>query len=105
MSLTIERTELLGKYLQEDVERAKKLLDLDPEEAVAKINADGYDFTVDEVVEFGEHLSNAASDELSEESLSEVAGGVVAAAAAAVYVACIALGVTVGAAAGAHKKW
>ena len=81
MNLTLERTELLGKYLQEDVERAKKLLGLTPDEAVKAINADGYDFSIDELVEFGSKLQDAAkaqseNGELSESSLEDVAGGI-----------------------------
>ena len=104
MKLTTERTDLLGKYLQEDVNRAKALLNLSPEEATEKINADGYDFSVDEIIEFGENLKAASAEgELSEESLNDVAGGlVITTAAAAVYVSCITLGLGVGYAAGKH---
>ena len=107
MNLTVERTELLGQYLQEDVDRANKLLELTPDEAAKLINADGYDFSAEEVAEFGENLkaASATNEELSEESLSEVSGGVIAGAAIAVYVACVALGVKLGVAAGSHKKW
>ena len=106
MKLTSERTEMLGKYLQENVERAKTLVELEPAEALKKINADGYDFSIEEIIEFGENLRNAsASDELTEENLSKVAGGVIGAAAAAVYLTCVSIGVTLGLAAGDHKRW
>lgn len=105
MKLTTERTEMLGKYLQEDVERAKMLVELAPEEAVKKINADGFNFTVDEIVEFGENLRIASSDELTEDNLSEVAGGVIGVAAAGIYLTCVSIGVTLGIAAGDHKRW
>lgn len=81
MILTNERSEKLSAYLTADIERAKSLINLPPEEAVAKINADGFDFSVDEIMEFGEQLKKAAAmqagdGELSEEALSEVSGGI-----------------------------
>ena len=82
MILSNERAEKLSAYLTADIERAKTLINLSPEEAVAKINADGFDFSVDEIMEFGEQLqkvvaSQSEDGELSEEALGEVGGGVV----------------------------
>lgn len=79
--LSKERAEKLAQYLTADIERAKKLLDMSPEDVVAQMKAEGYDFTVEEVMEFGEQLKHVPTasvkdGELSEEALSEVAGGV-----------------------------
>lgn len=106
MVLTNERAEVLGKYLTENKERAVALLELSPEEAAAKINAEGHDFTVDEVREFGEQLQKAAanSGELDAASLEQVSGGLVAAA-AGVYLTCVGIGVTLGIAAGSNWRW
>ncbi len=82
MILTNERSEELSAYLTADIERAKSLIELTPEEAAKKINADGFDFTVEEIMEFGEQLQKFAASqtedgELSEDALSEVSGGIV----------------------------
>lgn len=107
MLLTLERTETLGKYLTEDPARAKALLDLSAEDAAKKLKDEGYDFTAEELAEFGENLaaasSAAPSGELSEENLQNVSGGVLAAAAAGVYLTCISIGVGLGLAAGKHR--
>lgn len=106
MKLTNERAELLAKYLTENTDRTKALLELSPEEAVAAINSDGNDFTVDEVAAFGEQLKVSASQagELDADSLDAVSGGL-AAAAAAVYLTCVTIGVGLGTAAASKWKW
>ena len=106
MALTNERAAKLADFLKEDVERANKLVDMSPEDAAKFINEAGYDFTVEEVVEFGENLKVAAAQagELSEDNLDEVAGGL-AAAAAGVYLTCISIGITLGMGAGKNWKW
>ena len=111
MILTNERSEKLSAYLTADIERAKSLINLSPEEAVAKINADGYDFSVDEIMEFGEQLQKVAASqsddgELSEEALSAVAGGVVIAAGVlAAGVALFTAGVTFGYKVARDRGW
>lgn len=71
------RAEALSKYLTSDADRAAKLLSEEPEVVLATINADGYDFTIDELKEFGAEVRRiSALDELSEDSLENVAGGV-----------------------------
>lgn len=111
MILTNERSEKLSAYLMADVEKAKALLDLTPEEAAVKINADGYDFSVDEIMDFGEQLQKVAAShtddgELSEEALSEVAGGVVIAAGVlAAGVALFTAGVTFGYTVARDRGW
>lgn len=106
MTLTNERAELLAKYLTENTDRTKALLELSPEEAVVAINSDGNDFTVDEVAAFGEQLKISASQvgELDADSLDAVSGGL-AAAAAAVYLTCVTIGVGLGTAAASNWKW
>lgn len=107
MVLTNERAEMIANYLKEDVDRANKMSDLSPEEAAKVINANGYDFSAEEIKEFAENLKKVAAqgDELNEENLDEVAGGVIAAAAATVYLACITIGIGLGTAAAAKWKW
>lgn len=106
--LTNERVELLGKFLTDDKERAIKLVAMAPEEAVAQINAAGYDFTVAEIEEFGKNLKKFAGQqgELNEEDLNDVSGGIViSATAAGVYLNCVVLGIGLGAAAANNWKW
>ena len=80
MALTKERAEVLASYLTADKERAEELLKLSPEEAIQKINADGNNFTMEEVKEFGTTLASVAkkmseNSEMNENDLEEVAGG------------------------------
>lgn len=82
MVLTNERAEMLANYLTADVNKAKELVDLPVEDAVKAINADGFDFTVDELKEFGTQLQKIAekmnsNGELSADVLEDVAGGLV----------------------------
>ena len=79
MNMNEKRAEKLGEYLASDTERAKKLLTLSPEEALEAINGDGYDFTLDEINEYGAEVRRVSSlsSEISEENLEKVAGGVV----------------------------
>ena len=77
MVLTNERAEMLAKYLTDNKDKALDILEMDAGDAVAKINADGYDFTVEELNEFASALENNASNgELDEGALDDVAGGV-----------------------------
>ena len=80
MTMTGERAERLANYLTTNRERTLELLKLSPEEAVDKINADGNDFTLEEIKEFGaalmDYSNNVNEDgELDEASLTDVAGG------------------------------
>ena len=78
MVLTQDRADLLTEYLEADLQRAKELFEIDVEDALVKINADGYDFTVEEFQEFSTELENASQNsvgELGEEELENVAGG------------------------------
>lgn len=78
MTLTDERAEMIANYLTEDDGRATQLFELFPAEVQKKINADGYDFTLEEIQEFGSKLQIVAASrngELSESSLTDVTGG------------------------------
>lgn len=80
MVLTNERAELLSNYLAADKDHAEELLKLSPEEAMVKINADGYDFTTEEIAAFGKELTDSVArmnsgEELDADTLEQVAGG------------------------------
>lgn len=75
-----ERLSLLVEYLSADEEKTSRLLQLEPEKALEKINSEGYDFTYDEIKDLGEELQEAcalanANDELDVENLNNVSGG------------------------------
>ncbi len=79
MMMNDERVQKLTDYLSSDTERMLKLFDLEAEEAVAQINAEGYDFTVEELKSFAEAMesvSNKNEGELDADDLENVAGGV-----------------------------
>ena len=77
MAITIERAEKLAAYLKADPQRGKELLEMPVEEALEKINADGNDFTVEELQEFDQAMVNASNEgELSEDDLDSVVGGI-----------------------------
>ena len=76
--MTQERADKLVKILDDAKENAVELFALSPQEAVAKINALGHDFTVEELEAFGRELAAMAADgdeELSEDQLEKIAGG------------------------------
>lgn len=76
--LTQERADIISQFLADDQERARVLLDMEPAEALEKINAAGYDFTVQELVEYCDALKLAiAGEELNADDLDSVSGGAV----------------------------
>ena len=76
MVLTKERAVTLNDFLSVDTERAGKLAALTPSEAVAQINAHGHDFTVAELMEYGEAVNVLNTHgELELDALEDVAGG------------------------------
>ncbi len=108
--MTQERIEKLTSYLTSDVENAKVLVDLDVEEALKKINADGNDFTLDELKEYAEQMKAVAASqsegELSADALDNVAGGVVISAAVlSAGVALFGAGVTFGYKVARDRGW
>ena len=101
MVLTNERAEMLAKYLTERKEYGYDLLEMEASDAVVKINADGFDFTVEELHAFADLMDSAvpnAENELDENSLENVSGGVL------VTAAVLAAGIAIGFAAGRKSK-
>lgn len=80
MTITIERAEKIAQYMNANEKRAKELYSMPVNNACAKINADGFDFTADELVAFAEVMEQASGmmqEELSEDALEHVSGGIV----------------------------
>ncbi len=109
--LTGDRAKKLSDYLLKDTEKAQKLLDLPVDDAQKIINAEGNDFTIDELKDFGkvmEQVSKTKSenDELNEEDLTEVAGGIVISGAVlAAGVALFTAGITFGYTVARDRGW
>lgn len=100
MTITTERAEALSAVLNADIDRAKEWLTMEPAEVVAKINALGYDFTVEELNEYGAAVKAAmAEGELDADQLDNVSGGSVL-----VYVGAVAIAAAVGACVGGLEK-
>lgn len=63
----------------ENLELAQKIVPMQPEDAQKVLAENGFDFTIDEILEAGKVLyamQNAPEGELSENDLDAVAGGV-----------------------------
>ena len=78
MTITKEKIEALVKYMGENEERAEMLMELSAEEACEKINADGYEFTAEELAGFAQvwiEATETKKGELEEAELDSVAGG------------------------------
>ena len=62
-----------------DIDFANKVLALEPAEAQKVLAEKGYDFTLDEILAYGEEfnatMAKMKGGELSEEDLADVAGG------------------------------
>lgn len=103
--MTKERAEILTQYLTSDPDRAKDLLALEAQEALQRINAEGYDFTIDELNEYCNAFKAAVTEgELNESELETVAGGLVLTTGMVIgLVGCFAGGTAIGIAFGA--KW
>ena len=101
MVLTESRAKLLSDIILADENKDKKLLEMDPNEALDVINAMGNDFTIDEINEFGDALKSYVSQgELNADDLDSVAGGVVG-----TVIAACAIAAGVGAAVGALERF
>lgn len=101
--LTQERADILSQFLADDQERAEHLLDLEPDVALNEINGYGYDFKLDELMEYCEALKLAiANEELNPDELDNVSGGS-ATVAVGVMIACGVGGFVAGFA--VSKKW
>lgn len=103
--LTIERAEALTNFLKSDPARTEELFGMEPEVALKEINANGFDFNIDELNEYcAEFKAAVTQGELDATQLENVAGGVVLTAAMVWGLAgCFAGGAAIGIAAGA--KW
>lgn len=74
--LTKERAYALNDFLAENQECAKQIESVSAEEAVEVINANGFDYTVEEFTEFAKAFEAAQpTGELDENALENVAGG------------------------------
>jgi lactobin A/cerein 7B family class IIb bacteriocin len=107
-----ERAQKLTDYLVADPERAQKLFEMDPEEALKVINGAGNDFTVEELEEYCDAFKNAVQtmkdttddSQLDESELENVSGGIVLTTTMVIgLVGCFAAGTAIGIAFGA--KW
>ena len=76
MVLTEEKAKVISEYLMADKERAQRLLDMAPEAAAEEMNAAGCGITAEELIEFGAAMAQpSGNEELSEDDLENVAGG------------------------------
>ncbi len=75
--MNIERANAIARLMGTNEAEVKALFEATPEEAVAKLNANGGDITAQEFVEFVDFIkANSAKDgEIGEEELDAVAGG------------------------------
>lgn len=75
--MTKERIQAIAEVLENDDLR-KELLAMEPADAAAEMKKKGYDFTADELIEFGTLVAEATNTgELNAEELDAVAGGAV----------------------------
>lgn len=73
-----ERIKAIAEALESNEGLRKAVLAMEPAEAAEALKKEGYDFTADELIEFGKLVSEAtASGELDADSLDDVSGGVV----------------------------
>lgn len=92
MALTADKAKAITDFLGEDSERAKKLFDMDPQDAAKEMGSNGLDVSSDDLIEFGSKLAKyGETGELSEDDLEDVAGGL-----GAVATVAIAYGIALG---------
>lgn len=103
--MTKERAEILTNLLTADADKAKKLLALDPNDALKEINSNGFDFTIEELNDYCDAFKEAVTkDELNADELENISGGIVLTAGMVWgLVGCFGGGAAIGIAAGA--KW
>ncbi|MBQ3011725.1 MAG: hypothetical protein IJD81_11090 [Oscillospiraceae bacterium] len=77
MLLSAEKAKAISEYLMADKERAQRLLAMDPKEAAKEMSATVSGITADELIEFGNEMSQAVvgNGELSDSDLDNVSGG------------------------------
>lgn len=98
--MTNDRSLILADVLLEDKEYAEKLLRMSPEAAAEELSKKGYDFSANELIEFGNELSETSkiyseTGELDEEVLGKVSAGCSKCFMAGEWVAVIAITVAV----------
>lgn len=102
MMLTQERADILTSFFTKDLDQAQKIFDMDLEDALAVVNAEGYDFSAEELEAYNEALKqNLKQGELDDSDLDNVSGGVVVS--TGVMIACGLGGFA--AAFACNKKW
>lgn len=85
------RMQALAEYLSKDSDRTEKLFEMGAEAAQKEINADGFDYTVDELRTFAQEVLNVgqnASGEMNAEELDKVSGGVAFATLCGAFLVC-----------------
>ena len=75
MTLSQKVADSISEILNKDVALGKSLLALPAEEALAKINALGHSFTLDELKAYGEAARVSPQAQLGDDALENVAGG------------------------------
>ena len=72
-----ERVQAIADVLNSNEDYAKEILTLSPAEAAKALATKGYDFTVEELIEFVEEVKKTMSTngELGEDDLENVTGG------------------------------
>jgi len=74
--MTKERIQAIADALSKDDAERKALLGMEPAAAAEELKKQGYDFTADELIEFGKLVAEAtASGELGDDQLENVSGG------------------------------
>lgn len=76
--ITKEKAIAISEFFNADEERAKKLFELEPADAAAKMTADGCAVTADELIEIQAEIKKMATTgtELDEAALENVSGGI-----------------------------
>ena len=102
--LTQFKADQISEYLSKDIEHTKELLDMEPELVLNELKAAGIECELEELVENGDVLNKAVAmsqkNELNEEDLEQVAGGVAITAGLILGLAgCLVAGAAVGGAA------
>lgn len=78
MGIDKERAEILTAYFTTDKERARKIFALPLKKAREIINADGFNFTEEELKTYVDYilsLFSEGSDELAESEMKDISGG------------------------------
>lgn len=78
--MTKEKIQAIAEALEKNDDLRKAVLAMGPAEAAETLKKEGYDFTADELIEFGKLVADAtAESELDVDALDDVSGGAVTA--------------------------